>query len=507
MNEARQRVLGAWLLLGIGWLALFLRLYRLEVMGWAPDTYERLFDAQAMLSGSAPDSVLYPPGASLLLVPFFAFLPDTLATMQAVTVAAGLLLVVVAHRWMLDLTGDRRAALLIGVVAAACPSFVFSSRDALYDTQNLLLIVLSLMYASRVRTMPLASLALYGLLVALLLNVRPNNVLVLPAIALIYLETEDIRRLGDVMKAVTKPRVLIVGAVTFALCAGMVVFANWTSNSSSAPFTFEPFLENLTYYAYSLSFGAIGLVLVVPAAVVGARHLWRSKRHHVVAIMYLIAVWPLSYAPFDFTSFRYILPALFLMFFLAAIGFSTLLTQLDRRIPSKRWLSRYAALSLVLLGAFFTAGSVKMLIDWPQTVRESDHGLATEFHPAVRAMDGGSLLVSAVSRPLRQSASHLQFYDLVDSTLAHGSSEDGAGAMAAAMEHTLVNGGRVYYLYSHWEQGEDFRGTGEERYDLYWRRVIESYSVTPLQESESERLTGERWTLYEVSAKRAASPP
>jgi len=483
-------------------LALFLRLYQFELTGWVPDSYDRLYDARTLLSGNAPQSLIYPPGASLILVPFFAVLPETLATMQVATITSALVLVMVAHRWMLDLTGDRRAALLIGLVAAACPAFVFSSRDALYDTQNLLLIELSLMYAGRVRTMPLGGLVLYGMLLALLLNLRPNNVLVLPAIGLIYLATEDLSGLRSVIKAATNPRVLLVGAITFTLCAAMVVFANWTSNSASAPVTFEPFPENLAYYAYSLSYGAVGLLFVVPAAIIGARHMWRAKRNHVVAIVYLIAVWPLSYAPFDFTSFRYILPALFLMFFLAAVGFSTLLAQANDGMPGRRWLARYTALSLILLAAVFSIGSAQLIIDWPQTVRESDEGLASEFRPSVRAIQDGSLLVSAVSRPFRDSAPHLQFYDLIDSTLGTGSSQEGADAMAAAMEHTLATGGKVYYLHSHWEQGQDFRGTGEERYDLYWQRVVETFTVTQLQESASERLTGERWTLYEVAPRR-----
>ena len=59
-------------------VALALRALNHQVMGWSPDTYDRLFDARAIVSGELPSSPVYPPGAAVLIAPLFAFLPDTL---------------------------------------------------------------------------------------------------------------------------------------------------------------------------------------------------------------------------------------------------------------------------------------------------------------------------------------------------------------------------------------------------------------------------------------------
>ncbi len=64
--------------LGIMAVALFLRVYRLEELGWVPDTYERLFDAQRLASGEFPASEIYLPGVSVVLAPFFLIFSDSL---------------------------------------------------------------------------------------------------------------------------------------------------------------------------------------------------------------------------------------------------------------------------------------------------------------------------------------------------------------------------------------------------------------------------------------------
>ena len=139
-------------------LALFLRIYRLEELGWVPDTYERLFDAQRLASGELPASDIYPPGASVVMAPFFLIFSDSLATMQAVIIASSVALVGISYAWMLRVTGDRRAAVLIGVVAAALPIFISFSRDALFDMINLPLIAGLLFLAPLMRNRSLLAL-------------------------------------------------------------------------------------------------------------------------------------------------------------------------------------------------------------------------------------------------------------------------------------------------------------------------------------------------------------
>src|SRR5689334_12839092 len=60
-------------------LALFLRLYRLDIGAWVPDSYDRLTDAVRMAHGHLPRSRIYPPGVALILMPAVALFPASLA--------------------------------------------------------------------------------------------------------------------------------------------------------------------------------------------------------------------------------------------------------------------------------------------------------------------------------------------------------------------------------------------------------------------------------------------
>src|SRR5689334_9772905 len=92
---------------GVVLLALFLRTYRLEIVAWVPDSYDRLAATKRLLAGEFPISRIYPPGVSLLMAPFFAVFPKTLDTMQAVIVISGVCLAAIGYFWMLRLTGER----------------------------------------------------------------------------------------------------------------------------------------------------------------------------------------------------------------------------------------------------------------------------------------------------------------------------------------------------------------------------------------------------------------
>src|SRR5688572_6960499 len=149
------------------------------MVAWVPDSYDRLADAGRLASGRLPESTIYPPGVSVIMAPFFAVLPDSLWTMQAVIAGSGVALVLVSYRWIHTLTGERLAGLLAAGGVALSPAFVYASRDGLYDIPNVLLIAVAMWQADSLRRMPIWALLLYGLMLAVLVNVRPNSILVL----------------------------------------------------------------------------------------------------------------------------------------------------------------------------------------------------------------------------------------------------------------------------------------------------------------------------------------
>src|SRR5687767_10920466 len=58
---SRARAADLALLMGVVLLALFLRVYALNMVAWVPDSYDRLGDAGRLASGRLPQSTIYPP--------------------------------------------------------------------------------------------------------------------------------------------------------------------------------------------------------------------------------------------------------------------------------------------------------------------------------------------------------------------------------------------------------------------------------------------------------------
>ena len=115
-------------------LALFLRVYRLELQAWTPDTYEQLTAGRRLVAGEFPISVFYPPGVAITLAPAFLFFPQTLATQQGVIISASIILVAVAYFAMRSATNDRTAPVLLALGIALAPQIVYFSRDGFFDT-------------------------------------------------------------------------------------------------------------------------------------------------------------------------------------------------------------------------------------------------------------------------------------------------------------------------------------------------------------------------------------
>jgi hypothetical protein len=240
---------------------------------------------------------------------------------------------------------------------------------------------------------------------------------------------------------------------------------------------------------------------MAPFALLGVRRVWREKPYNVLAIGYLLALWPLLYAPFDFTSDRYMLQSQLLLFCLAAIGVSGVLAGAGAGDARPSWLSRYALLSGAAIVLVLVGGSALLLKNWSQSVAESDEGLAAEFKPAVSELREGSLLVSSVSLVFQDGAPQLDHLDLVSTAMRGGGTENTVDDLLGAIDAHFGEGHRVYYLYSHWEQGSDFTLKGKLGYAKYWDAVTATYETLPLLQGTQVRVTGHTWTLYEVKAR------
>ncbi len=200
---------------------LFLRLYRLDgFTTYYPDSYSQLRAVENLLSAEFPLSYLYPPGVALFLAPFFAVLPNTLATLQVAVASAGMALIVVSYAASRATTGDGRAALFFAAAVAIGATFVFYSRVALFDVINTLLITLSLLLAPAVARRGPTALLPYGVLVFATVTVRFTNLIILPALLLGSLAagTQPLS-FRVVLDQLRSKATLTVGAVVAALYA------------------------------------------------------------------------------------------------------------------------------------------------------------------------------------------------------------------------------------------------------------------------------------------------
>lgn len=485
-------------------LALFLRIYRLEELGWVPDTYERLFDAQRLASGELPASDIYPPGASVVMAPFFLIFSDSLATMQAVIIASSVALVGISYAWMLRVTGDRRAAVLIGVVAAALPIFISFSRDALFDMINLPLIAGLLFLAPLMRNRSLLAFAGYGALLALLVNIRPTSGVLIPALLMLWLNAQGTglnRR--ELFGALFSPPLLVTAASFAGLCLASVLFGSWFDGAGNAPLNLDGFVWNAASYYYGTTYG-IFAVFVVPLALMGLAHLWRSNHIYTWVFAYIIVIWPLVHAPFDFATNRYMLPVLLVVFFLVAIGASSLLKGVGTARNPGRLKTAFAIWGLSMLAVQFAVGSSFLLAEWHNRTTLNDAGLAREFSPAVKEMEADSLVVTAVARAFWDTNSSISYVDLIDHHLAWGTDDDSLFLLTSAIEGKLAEGDRVYYLFSHWEAGHDFLGyDGKQNYDRFYDAINSQFSLTQIQHSIGLRVGLNPWILYEVGTRHS----
>ncbi len=408
--------------------------------------------------------------------------------MHAVIIASGVALVGVSYAWMLRLTGDRLAAVMISVVAAACPIFVAFSRDALFDMFNVVLIAGLFFLTPLMRNRSLAAYVGYGALLALLVNIRPTSGVPLPALLILWLHAQGtgFNRRELVGTLFARP-FLVISASFAGLCLTSVLFAGWFDSSASPGLTLDRFVKNAILYYKGSTYGFYA-VIVVPLALTGLAHLWRTNRIYVWVLAYTIVLWPLAHAPFDFATNRYMLPVIFMVFLLASIGASSLLRRVGKGHHPGRLKKAFTVWCVVMLAVHFAVGSSWVLADWHQRATQNDAGLAREFKPTVTEMAPDSLVVSAVARAFWDTNDAISYVDLIDHHLAWRTDDESLLRLTAAMEEKLAEGDRVYYLYSHLEAGHDFLGhDGKQGYGRFYDGINSAFALTQILQSTGLR--------------------
>lgn len=487
-------------------IAIFMRTYRMEISGWLPDTYDRLIDAERLAHGKLPISQVAPPGAAIILAPAFLIFPATFATMQAVVIAAGVGLVGVAYALVWRVARDGVAAVVFAGSIAIGPTFVFSARDGLYDTLAAFFVAITLVMLPLLRGKSLPIFVIYGVLLALLLNIRPTTVFVLPAILIYWHDpfTRGFRPRDFLTTLITKEA--IVTFVTFlVLCLLSVLAGEWFGNATSVPITLDQYAENVLFY-----FGAVFLwplaPLTVPIAAAGAWRLWRLNPCLTLAILVVLLLWPLSHAALPFARARYMLPGQFFVLLLAALAPQQILQFAAGARPRLGLTLRaYTALSIAALGLLFIFSSALILDRWPTIAANSMEGMARQMRPMIRDLEDDSLLVSAAARGVRASRPDLEYVDLIDQFVNQGNGEESVDSVIARVQTALARGGKVYYLYSHWDSGGDFTGGGRQGFEHYFARVEARYRVRELFRTHVDDVPWvafpHPWILYSVEAR------
>jgi hypothetical protein len=504
VGTSRIRLLDGVLLSEILAVGAFLRLHQLETLGWIPDSYERLEATQKLLAGDFPTSFNYPPGVAVLMAPFLAFMPDTLASMQVVIVAFGILLVALGFAIGLKLTSSRLVASLIAGVVALSPAFVYASRDALYEAISVTIMAFLLFlpptgrHGARITTW-----LVMGVLLALLVNIRPTYIFLLPALVLTWQRPDEGKQSSWLLRRLAETRPILIALIPVCVLTALsVVFGGWATGRYTTYVSVESIPPHLLTYFGHISHGLPGVVVFLPLVAIGAMQLWRLNRPMAIAACYVMIAWPFVFAPFfAVASGRYMLPAAFVAYVLACIGAAALLRFDVKRLRRSRLGRAYGLAATALIGVVFASVSVNLVSQWSTTAAESDEGLFREFRPVVERLEPSSLLVSGATRGLRGTTDTVSYLDLIDHSLSYGNRARSVDLLVAELEAAMANGASVYYLYTPnwdgtpWDGSYFAEGNESSRLDSGIRN---SFSLTAVYQTKALRLGNHPWTLYRL---------
>lgn len=482
------------------------RTINLSTTAWAPDSYERLEATQRLLSGDFPLSKLYSPGPVFLLAPFFSVLPQTLMTIQAVSIIFGLLAILISYWGALRLTSSKTVPLMLAFATAADPFFVSNSRVALFDMMSLGLLLSGFALTPRATRSSLGSIAL-ALIFAVLIHIRPISVVSLPALLIFWMwskvqavDPKAFLRTATSKQAIIFAGVLVSCSVLFAISGGWLSAAlHGTNGAGESKVYFGNFGEHvLNYWSFTVV-SLPGLIFLGPLAIVGFRRLLVLNRGLALACLYILMVWPLIHAPFIFAATRYMLPTKFIFYLLVVVG----LHKTWEISFIVRWaeVSRRAALAsaLILSGLYLVGGSIVIVCKGSEIASRSDDGMFEYFRPIVDSLPRDTLMVTGPAQVLRQNRTDLDYVDLLEEYMRSVHPGHGPKDVSATISQALSEGRDAYYLRTQWE--ENIAGWGD-RYSSYFQSVSSNFSLEEVTRSPILNSNGYRWILYRVSARR-----
>lgn len=481
-------------------LALLLRVIRLELQAWTPDTYEHMTAAHRLVSGEFPISRFYPPGVAITLAPAFVLFPQTLATQQGVIIASALVLVVVAYYGTRAATDDRAAPILVALAVAAAPPMVFFSRDGFFDVTNAAWIAGAIFLAPWMRGRSSAACIAYGLLLAVAISVRATNPAFLPALVIFW---TDAGKIGlhprALWRAAVRRESIAAGA---AMLAAFVAFSYFAaalpSAAAGAPITFEPAGRNIIYYAVWEFGGPLPAPLILLLAALGSTYLWRQNRTLLYVCWYMLTIFPLAHVPLPFANVRYMLPSFVFALLLAAHAPAAIRSLTERHPPLVRngWRGLVFT-AVVLVGAYFAAADAALITGWPIRAARSDEAAYRQLRPVVAELPAGSLVVSGGTRGVRDSNARIEYLDLIDYSLATDNGPQRVDEVMRRIGEALDDGRPAYYLYTSVEGIDLTFTTDGPGYQPYFDAASERFHLTDVYDTDVEF-----FTLYSIERER-----
>jgi hypothetical protein len=431
-------------------LALFLRVFRLELQAWTPDTYEQMNAAHRLVSGQFPISTFYPPGVAVVLAPAFVLFPNTLATQQAVVITSSLVLVVAMYLGAKHATSDPVAPVLAAFGAAAAPQIVYFSRDGFFDAMNAAGIVSLILVVPWLRGRSLPVFAIYGVLLAIAISIRATNPAYLPALVIYWADVgrKDLSP-ARIWRASFRVELLLAGACMIAAYVAFASLSGGVLGNGASAATLEYAGKNVVFYAITEFGGPLGLPFIAPLAIVGATYLWRHNCTLLLVSVYMLTIFPLAHVPLPFANTRYMLPSVAFALLLAAYAPAAVIEATRRQpIATRTGWRVLGAGFLLLAGAYFVATDVQTLAKWPATAAKSDEAAYRQLRPVIAALPDDALVVSGGTRGVRDSNSRIEYLDLIDYSLTSDNGPQRVEQIMQRIQRELDGGRPVYYMYT-----------------------------------------------------------
>jgi len=431
-------------------LALLLRVVRLELQAWTPDTYEQMTAAHRLVSGQFPLSTFYPPGVAVTLAPAFVLFPQTLATQQGVIITASLVLVLAAYLGTQRTTPDAIAPVLLALGVATAPQFVYFSRDGFFDAMNAAWIVSLILVVPWLRGRSIAVFAAYGVLLAVAVSIRATNPAFLPALIIYW---ADIGRTGfsprKIWRATFRRELIVAGASMVAVYVFFAYIGGSFSRAAASSPAFGHAAGNIVFYAVAEFGGPLGAPFISVLAALGGTYLWRHNRTLLFVSAYMLTIVPLGYVPLPFANNRYMLPSLTFALLLAAHAPAAVIELTARQPAAARnaWRALAGGFAL-LLCTYFAAADTVMLVQWPSNASLSDEAGYRQLRPVIAALPADALIVSGGTRGVRDSNRAIEYLDLIDYSLSTDNGPQRVDEIMQRIQGALDQRRPVYYLYT-----------------------------------------------------------